>query len=81
MSTQPIALCLQATNSIEHQSSASERIWFCMIIKEQFAATYIKTFVEQQPIYPPEININVEKENVGVICLVVCPQAWHWLVQ
>ena len=56
LSTQPIALwCLQAKNYFEHQNSASERIWSCLINKEEFVATYIETFAEQQPMYPPEI--------------------------
>jgi len=54
LSTQPIVLCLQA-RYFEHQNSASERIWFSLINKEKFAATYIKTFAKQQPMYPPEI--------------------------
>ena len=37
-----------ATNSTEHHNSASERIWFWNVNKEQFAATYIKTFAKQQ---------------------------------
>ena len=54
--SQPIALwCLQANNYFEHQNSASERIWSCLINKEEFVATYIETFAEQQPMYPPEI--------------------------
>ena len=36
--------------SIEHQNSASGRICFCLINKEQFSATCIKTFAKQQPI-------------------------------
>ena len=47
-STQPVALYLHTTNSTEHHNSASEKTWFCNINKEQFAATYIKTFAKQQ---------------------------------
>ena len=46
---QSIALCLQAKNYFEHQNSASKRILFCLINKEQFAATY------RPEMYPPEI--------------------------
>ena len=34
---------------VEHQNSASERIWFCLINKEIFATTYIESFARQQP--------------------------------
>ena len=48
--------------SIEHQNSATWRIWFCLINKEQFSATCIKTFAEQQPI--PTGGRNTEKQLV-----------------
>ena len=41
--------------SIEHQNSAAERIWFCLIHKEQFAATYIK-LLRTNSQYPPELE-------------------------
>ena len=48
--------------SIEHQNSASGRICFCSINKEQFSATCIKTFAKQQPI-PTGIR-NAEKKSL-----------------
>ena len=34
---------------VEHQNSASERIYFCLINKEIFATTYMESFAKQQP--------------------------------
>ena len=48
--------------STEHQNSASGRIWFRLVDKEQFSVTGSKTFAEQQPI-PTEIR-NAEKTLV-----------------
>ena len=34
---------------VEHQYSASESIWYCLINKEIFATFYIDSFAKQQP--------------------------------
>ena len=73
LSTQPIAMFTCNKYSTEHQNSASGRIWFCLVNKEQFSVTGIKTFAEQQPI-PTGIR-NAEKNiGYGVNFFPVCPQ-------
>ena len=73
------ALFTRNKYSIEHQTSASERIWFCLIYKKQFAATYIKTFAEQQTI-PTKIR-NTEQNWLQRDLFGSLPPDFHWSVR